>query len=53
MSKERKKQINKVKTYFYIYTVGSKIIGALELIRVKKLILNAVLMNKYLSIHDL
>ena len=27
----------------YIYTVGSKIIQALEIVRVKKLILNAVL----------
>ena len=34
-------------------TVGSKIIRALEIIRVKKLIHNIVLRNKYLSSHDL
>ena len=34
------------------YTVGSKIILALEIIRVKKLIPNAVLGNKYLSSLD-
>ena len=34
-------------------TVGSKIIRALEISRVKKLMPNAVLMNKYLSSHDL
>ena len=35
------------------YTVGSKIIRALEIGRVKKLIFNAILWNKYLSSHDL
>ena len=34
-------------------TVGNKIIRALEIIRVKKLILNAVWWNKYLSSQDL
>ena len=34
-------------------TVGSKIIRALEIVRVKKFIFNAVLSNKYLSSHDL
>ena len=32
--------------------VGSKIIRALEIIRVEKLIPNATLENKYLSNHD-
>ena len=37
----------------YTYTVDSKIVRALEVIRVKKFILNAVLWNKYMSSHDL
>ena len=35
------------------HTVGRKIIRALEIIRVKKLIPNAALWNKILSSHDL
>ena len=34
-------------------TVGSKIIRAFEIIRVKKLMSNAILWNKYFSNHDL
>ena len=34
------------------YTVGNKIIRELEIIRIKKLILDAILWNKCLSIHD-
>ena len=36
-----------------VSTVDSKIIRALEISRVKKLISNAVLRNKYLSSHEL
>ena len=36
-----------------LHTVDSKIIAALEIIRVKKLIPNAVLLNEYLSRKDL
>ena len=36
-----------------VSTAGSKIIRTFEIIRVKKLIPNAVLWNKYLSNHDL
>ena len=34
-------------------TVGSKIIRALEMIRIKKLVSNAILRNKYFSSHDI
>ena len=44
----KKKQTRKTN-----YIVGSKIIWALDIIRVKKLIPNGVLWNKYLWIHDL
>ena len=37
----------------HTYTIGSKIIWALQIIRVKKLIPNEVLCNKYFSIHDI
>ena len=39
--------------FFIKSTVDSKIIRALEIVRVKKLILNAVLGKKYLSNHNL
>ena len=40
---------NYTKKFKYRIKVGSKIIRTLEIIRVKKFILNAVLWNKYLS----
>ena len=43
---------NIVKFIDVIGTVGRKIIRALEMIRVKKLTLNAIVLNKYLSILD-
>ena len=52
--------IVKIESNFYLKwksrsqkaTVGRKIIRVLEIIRVKKLIPNVVLWNKYLSSHD-
>ena len=38
---------------YSLNTVGSKTIRALEISRVKNLVSNAILWNKYLSSHDL
>ena len=47
------RELCSINAKYGIVTVGSKIIRALEIIRVKKLMPNAVLWNKFLSSHDL